>query len=112
MASKTSEIKLSIELDQENIPHKIRWEAQGGQTSRLADAFHLYIWDSQDKAVYNMEMWTKDMLVDDMNIHFFQSIMQMAESYQRATGNKDITKMIKEFGYQFGEETKIIQKQE
>ena len=68
MASKTSEIKLSIELDQENIPHKIRWEAQGGQTSRLADAFHLYIWDSQDKAVYNMEMWTKDMLVDDMKL--------------------------------------------
>lgn len=105
-----SEIKLSIELDDNNIPEKVRWEAQGGQASRLADAFHLFIWDKMDKSVYNIELWTKDMLVDDMNIHFFQTIMQMSESYERATGNKEMAQKMKEFGYKFGEGTKIIEK--
>ena len=109
MGGKNSEIKLSIELDKNNVPEKIKWEAEGGQSSRLADAFNLYLWDSLDKSVYNIEMWTKDMMVDDMNIHFFQSLMQMADAYKRATGNAEMAAKIKEFAYEFGEETKIIE---
>jgi hypothetical protein len=54
-------------------------------------------------------MWTKDMMVDDMNIHFFQSLMQMADSYKRATGNAEMAAKMKEFAYEFGEDTKIIE---
>lgn len=108
--STKSEIKLTIELDNDNIPEKIRWEAEGGQTSRLADAFNLFVWDKMDKNVYNIELWTKDMLVDDMNIHYFQSMMQMAEAYKRATGDESMAKKMEDFAFQFGEETKIIER--
>ncbi len=49
------------------------------------------------------------MMVDDMNIHFFQSLMQMADAYKRATGNAEMAAKIKEFAYEFGEDNKIIE---
>ena len=42
------------------------------------------------------------MMVDDMNVHFYQIFQKMADTYLRSTSNNDISKMIKDFAEDFG----------
>ena len=37
-----------------------------------------------------------------MNLYFYQAIHQMADTYYRATRNRDVSKLIHEFGEGFG----------
>lgn len=34
----------------------------------------LSLWDKEDKVTLGIDLWTKEMLVDDMNLHFYQMI--------------------------------------
>ena len=47
----TSEIKLSIELDENRVPEKLMWSAvEGGVALEEAKAFMLSVWDGNEKS--------------------------------------------------------------
>lgn len=105
----TSEIKVSIELDVNRVPEKLTWSAsEGGIEEEDAKAFMLSIWDSNEKATKRIELWTKDMPVDEMKIFFHQTLMAMAETFQRATGDEKMTATMKDFCDYFAEKLELI----
>lgn len=94
-----SEIKLTIGLDNEKVPQKIEWQAADGgvEKPKEAKAFMLSIWDGDENTALRIDLWTKKMMVDEMNDFFFQTMMTMADTYGRATNNGEIVGEMKKF---------------
>lgn len=102
--SKTSEILIKVELDNENLPEKIQWDASdsGFEKVKEAKAVMLSLWDKDEKVLMSLDLWTKDMMINDMNNFFYQNLVKLAEMYKRATHNEEASAMINEFAEQFG----------
>ncbi len=97
--SKTSEIVFRIELDEQKLPEKISWKASDSPDEQWSGAksIMLSIWDHEDANTLRVDLWTKDLRVDEMDQHFFQTLMTMSETYQRATNNSFIVNEMKSF---------------
>ena len=110
MSQKKGEVILNISLDDDNMPAKIDWNASGysEDKNREAKSFLLSIWDKQDQSTLRVDLWTKDMKQDEMHFFFFQSFMTMADTFQRATNDEELTQMIRSFGQQFAEKSSYI----
>lgn len=94
----TSEIRLKVKLDAQKLPERITWEAsEAGGGEQECKAFMLSLWDEKDKSSLRIDLWTKDMRMDDMTRHFIQTLISMAQTYERATNAKNITAEVKKF---------------
>ena len=88
----TSEIKINVQLDENRIPEKLSWAAvEGGVELEEAKAFMLSVWNSDEKSTKCIELWTKDMSMDEMKIFFHQTLLSMTETFQRATGDEKMS---------------------
>ena len=83
---KTSDIRLSVQLDENNVPERIDWEAQDNATKSTSKAVLLSIWDEKEKNTLRIDLWTKEMTVEEMKAFFHQNILTLAtrSSAQRA----------------------------
>lgn len=106
---KISKINFTIELDEKNMPLKIEWEATDANFDgkKQCKAMMLSIWDKEENLTLAIDLWTKEMLVNDMNIFFHQIFRKMSDTYLRSTSNNDISKMIREFSDKFAEKAEI-----
>jgi gliding motility-associated protein GldC len=104
MKSRTAEIKVTVNLDGNNLPTHIEWQASESADDGPApvQSVMLSLWDSDKKTTAAIDLWTKDTTIDDMNLHFYQVFHKMADTYLRATKNADVAKRIHEFGDGFG----------
>ncbi|TDJ34622.1 MAG: gliding motility protein GldC [Gammaproteobacteria bacterium] len=110
MMSRTAEIKLTVDLDADNLPTRIEWYASEGQENgpAVCQSMMLSLWDSEKKTTAAIDLWIKDTTVEDMNLYFYQVIHKMADTYLRATKNADMAKSIREFGDGFGESLGLV----
>jgi len=110
--TKVSYIKLTVHLDDNRVPEKIEWEAtdSGSPGPKEAKSFLLSLWDKNDNSTLGIDLWTKDMLLDDMNIHFHQVFLKMADTYKRATKNNEISEMINNFAAEFAKKLELQKK--
>ncbi|HUH51079.1 MAG TPA: gliding motility protein GldC [Flavobacterium sp.] len=109
MSKETSEILFSIELDQNKIPENIRWSAKdGGIENEESKSIMLAVWDSKAKESLRMDLWTKDMPVDEMKIFFHQNFVALADTFHRATGDDKMADTIKDFAAYFAEKMELI----
>ena len=108
--SRTAEIKLTVDLDNEDRPTRIEWSATEGQENGPAScqSMMLSLWDSEHKTTAAIDLWLKDTSVEDMNLYFYQVIHKMADTYLRATKNGDMANSIHEFGDGFGEKLGLV----
>lgn len=105
MTARTAEIKLTVDLDDDDLPTRIEWQASEAADKGVSEAqsMMLSLWDSQSNSIAAIDLWTKDTTVADMNLHFYQAFHKMADTYLRATRNAEIARLIHEFGDGFGE---------
>ena len=81
MSKTTSEIKFNIELDENKVPETLLWTAKdGGVENEESKAIMLSIWDNINKETLRIDLWTKDMPVDEMKIFFHQTLVAMADT--------------------------------
>jgi gliding motility-associated protein GldC len=100
----TSEIKFIVELDENRVPEKLTWTAQdGGVDAEEAKAMMLSIWDSKAKESLRIDLWTKDMPVDEMKLFFHQTLVAMSDTFNRATNDEKMTATMKDFCDYFAE---------
>ncbi len=100
----TSEIKFIVELDENRVPEKLSWTAQdGGVDAEEAKAMMLSIWDSKAKESLRIDLWTKDMPVDEMKLFFHQTLVAMSDTFNRATNDEKMTATMKDFCDYFAE---------
>ena len=106
----TSEIKFVVELDENRVPEKLMWSAQdGGVEQEEAKAMMLSIWDSNVQETLRIDLWTKDMPVDEMKKFFHQTLVAMADTFQRATQDEKMTDTMKDFCDFFAEKMELKQ---
>lgn len=104
----TSEIKLNVGLDENKIPETINWTAEdGGITNEETKAVMLSVWDNNKKESLRIDLWTKDMPVDEMKIFFHQTLSAMADTFERATDDKKMSATMRDFCEYFAEKLEL-----
>ena len=73
---KTSEIAVKVGLNENNLPIAMKWSAQDGQVENAsARAMLLSLWDPESKNTMKIDLWTKDMSVEEMKQFFHQTLL-------------------------------------
>lgn len=101
---KTSTIKLTVDQNQDTV-HRIRWEADEAQQPGVneARAMILALWDHAARSSLRIDLWTHDMSIDDMNDFVFQTLVSLADTYGKATGNQALMGEMKIFARDFAD---------
>ena len=108
MSKVTSDIKLNIELDENRVPEKLSFTAKdGGVENQDSKAMMLSVWDAEKQESLRIDLWTKDMPVDQMKVFFHQTLVSMSESYQRATQDEKMALTMKDFCDYFAEKLEL-----
>ena len=106
--SHTSKIELTVELDENKIPENIHWSAQdGGINDETSKAIMLSVWDHNKKDTLRIDLWTKDMPIDEMKQFFHQTLVSMAGSFERATDDQKMTPTMLDFCDYFAEKLEL-----
>ena len=111
---KTSTIEIDVTLNDDKVPEGITWKASDStiDNAQRAKAMMLAFWDSAEKTALRIDLWTKEMMVDEMNDFFYQTIMTMADTYNRATNHNELVDDMKKFAHQFYHKAREKQMQE
>jgi len=98
-----SSIILDVHLDEQKVPEQIYWTSASAtsEDKMKAKAFILSLWDGAEKTALRIDIWTKDMMVDEMADFFYQTMMTMADSFNRATHDQELVGDMKDFAKQF-----------
>jgi len=104
-----SKLTFDLELDENNVPKKITMNSSDKQ----ADNVHLKSlmiagWDETTNETLRVDLWTKDMMVNEMFIMYHQTLMSMANTLKKSTGHDKLAGALKDYCEFFAEETKII----
>ncbi|TND01779.1 MAG: gliding motility-associated protein GldC [Bacteroidetes bacterium] len=102
-----AEIKFTIELDENNLPVKIDWEASDAEASSACKAMMIALWDEKEKSTMRIDLWTKEMMVDEMKQFVHQNVMTLADTFKRATGEDEMAHEMRRFGSFFAEKMEI-----
>ncbi|TDW99878.1 gliding motility protein GldC [Dinghuibacter silviterrae] len=108
---KKSTITVDVYLDEQKIPEKIEWMAADSAVSEKerAKALLMALWDGADKTAMRIDLWTKDMMVDEMADFYYQVLLTMADTYERATHHADLVADMKKFAADFYKKFREIQ---
>ena len=93
---KKSTIQFSIDLDQNNVPNKILWDATDKPDPGLTEtkSISLSLWDHQQQNTLRIDLWTKDMPVNEMKRFYIDCLGGLAQSALTATGDEYISSEI------------------
>jgi gliding motility-associated protein GldC len=100
-----STITIDVITDENRVPHSIAWTASDTTVENIqkAKAMMIAFWDGAEKAALRIDLWTKEMMVDEMADFFYQTMMTMADTYGRATKYHDQVDEMKKFAKEFYE---------
>jgi gliding motility-associated protein GldC len=109
-----SNINVTVHLDEQKIPQNIQWSATDSTATEAQDAraMMLTFWDPTDKTALRIDLWTKDMMVDEMADFFYQNLMGMGDTYLRATQDKAIADDFKAFAKSFYQKFRASQNEQ
>lgn len=103
-----SKIVLNVELDENRVPEKLNWSAEdGGIDNEETKALMLSVWDPKVKETLRIDLWTKDMPVDEMKQFFHQTLVTMSDTFLRATQDEKMTATMKDFCDYFAEKLEL-----
>ena len=108
MPHKTSNISIQVGLDENNIPETLNWEASDTcEKATEAKAILMSIWDEEAKETLRIDLWTKEMRIDEMKHFFHQTLVSMADTLERATNEDKMAADMRDFCQHFAE--KLLQ---
>ena len=102
--AQTSQIRIDVTTDDDGV-NTIRWEADDAPEPGLqrANAMLLALWDPEHRNALRIDLWTREMTVDDMNDFVYQTLLSLADTYRSATKNDGLMSDIKIFAREFAE---------
>lgn len=103
-----SEIKVNVELDENRVPEKLSWTARdGGVVNQETKAMMLSVWDPKNQESMRIDLWTKDMPVDEMKVFFHQTLVSMSHTFERATAETKMAETMRDFCDYFAEKLEL-----
>ncbi len=111
MSHHTSEIKILVGLDENKVPESIEWSASdGGINHSASKGMLLSVWDKKQGDTLKIDLWTKDMLADEMKQMVHQSLLGLSDTLERATDDKSSANEIRRFAQELGEKMNLFKK--
>jgi gliding motility-associated protein GldC len=109
-----SSIVINVELDDNRVPKDIEWNATDSSSERpqQAKAVMLSLWDGAEKTALRIDLWTQKMMVDEMADFYYQTFMTMADTFERATRQKELVNDMKKFAKDFYQKFQDVQMKE
>lgn len=104
---KTSEINFKVTVDENNLPLSINWNAPDSGEASECKSLMIALWDAKENNTLRIDLWTKDMMVDEMKKFYHQNVVTLTDTYLRATGDEATVKKVKELFAVIGKETGI-----
>lgn len=108
---KTAKIEVEVHFNDDKLPEHIYWDASDQEDSKVpkdSKALLLFLFDREAKETLKIDLWTHDFEVMEMDRLVFHTIRSIADTYIRATNNKDMAEAMQQFAAYFGEQTGII----
>lgn len=86
---KKSEIKFVVELDEQQVPEKIFWDADEKEVPGLTEtkSISVSLWDQPSQNTLRIDLWTKDMPVEEMKKFYIDCLGGLSQSILNATGD-------------------------
>ena len=108
---KKAEIKITVELDDNNVPETMVWESTDSATQEqvAVKSMMLALWDHNYKNSLRIDLWTKDMPVDEMKRFFYETLQTMGDSFLKATGETLIVEDLRDYCAHFADKMGIKQ---
>lgn len=105
-----SDIKFTIGLDDNKHPETIHWQAQdsGMDGIKEAKAMMISLWDKKDASTLRIDLWTKEMMVEEMQHFYYEMLMSMADTYQNATNDADNANELRAFAKKYGQRVNVL----
>lgn len=105
---KTTEINFKVTVDENNLPHAIRWSAPDSGEASECKSVMIALWDAKENNTLRIDLWTKDMMVDEMKKFFHQNVMTLTDTYIRATGDDATGEKVKNLFAELGRSSGIL----
>ena len=106
---KKSKIEINVSTNENNLPERIEWSAkEGGVDQADAEAMILSFWDKNQQAAMRIDLWNKEMTVDDMKKFMHQTLLTMADSFERATGENNMAEDLRDYCHHFADKMGIL----
>ena len=110
-AKNTSKIEFIIGLDENKVPETLNWSAEDSDiTNQEAKALMVSVWDSKTKDTLRMDLWTKDMPIDEMKQFFHQTLTSMANTFEKSTNDAKMSATMRDFCDYFAEKLELKKK--
>ncbi|GAB3358097.1 gliding motility protein GldC [Arachidicoccus ginsenosidivorans] len=105
-----STIQIDVELDKDRVPENIYWSTTDREKQQQkARAMLLAFWDAADKSALRIDLWTKDMMVDEMADFFYQTLMTMGDTLARSVNQQELVDDMKGFAKDFYQKFRKLQ---
>lgn len=109
IVTKQSAITVKVGLNANNLPLEMHWSAEDGNiTNSPAKAMMLSLWNPEDNNTMKIDLWTKDMSIEEMKQFFHQTLLTMADTFEKATGENLICEDLRDYCYHFAEKMEIM----
>ena len=106
---KKSKISFEIELDKNNLPQSIMLNTADGQLENVdVKSFLISAWDKKTNETLRIDLWTKEMMVNEMLIMYHQTLLSMASSLEKATNESNLADALRDYCRFFAEQSGII----
>jgi gliding motility-associated protein GldC len=99
----SAQIRFAVELDENRVPERIAWEAEEGGVRSECKATLISVWDEKEQNTLRVDLWTKAMNTEEMKRFFHQNILTLSDTFERATGEREMAEHMRAFGHFFGE---------
>ncbi len=107
--TKQSKITVDIALNENHLPLQMSWSAtDGGVDKSPANAMFLSFWNPEEKNTMKIDLWVKDMSVEEMKQFFHQTLLTMADTFEKATGENLIMEDLRDYCHHFAEKMEVL----
>lgn len=106
-----SKLEFNITMDENMVPESISWLAENHPESKCR-AFMTSLWDDKESNTLRIDLWTKEMMIEEMRHFFVQSLITMADTFERATNDASSAEELRNFSKEFGKKLGVIKESE
>jgi gliding motility-associated protein GldC len=97
-----------VDLDENYLPINIEMDSSDAAEKECdIKALMVSAWAAKNKETLRIDLWTKDMPINEMFIMYYQTMIGMANSLEKATGNEKLAGALRDYCQFFAEKTQI-----
>lgn len=106
--NKKSEIRIIVELNENNLPVKMNWTSSENNEGGDCKSFFLALWDEKEQSSLHLNLWTKDMNIEEMRQFVHQMLLNQSDILKKATGDEALAASLYDYSHEYAIKAGIL----